>query len=47
MSHEYEYEMSALFPDGLAFNPAHSNPEYPPGSPKMHQCDLLVDFRSS
>lgn len=37
MAHEYEYEMTAFFPDGLAFNPAHSNPEYPPGSQKIHQ----------
>ena len=37
MAHEYEYEMTAMFPDGLAFNPAHNNPDYPPGSPKIHQ----------
>jgi hypothetical protein len=37
MSHEYEYELTAAYPDGLAFNPAHGNPDYPPGSPKIHQ----------
>jgi predicted methyltransferase len=34
---EYEYELTAEFPDGLAFNPAHSNPAYPPGSRSIHQ----------
>lgn len=29
---EYEYELTAEFPDGLAYNPAYSNPSYPPGS---------------
>jgi hypothetical protein len=40
MSHEYEYEMTALFPGGLAFSPAHNNPEHPSGSPKMHQWNI-------
>src|SRR5262245_61317950 len=30
-SSEYEYELNAEFPGGLAFNPAHSDPSYPPG----------------
>jgi hypothetical protein len=34
---EYEYELTAQFPDGLAYNPAHSNPSYPPGSRAIHQ----------
>lgn len=34
---EYEYELTADHPGGLAFNPAHSNLSYPPGSRKIHQ----------
>ena len=34
---EYEYELTAQYPDGLAFNPAFSNPAYPPGSRTIHQ----------
>jgi len=34
---EYEYELIAEFPGGLAYNPAYSNPAYPPGSPKIPQ----------
>jgi hypothetical protein len=37
MAHEYEYELTAKFPDGLAFNPAHGHPSYLPGSDKIHQ----------
>jgi|SRR5437660_10717074 len=37
MGYEYEYEMTAKFPDGLAFNPAHSDPRYQPGHPAVHQ----------
>lgn len=37
MAHEYEYELTALYPDGLAFNPAHSNLSYPPGHRAVHQ----------
>lgn len=36
-SSEYEYELTAEFPGGLAYNPAHSNPSYPPGSRTIHQ----------
>jgi hypothetical protein len=34
---EYEYELTAKFPGGLAFNPAHSNPSYPPGNSSVQQ----------
>lgn len=34
---EYEYELTALHPGGLAYNPAHSNPAYPPGNRAIHQ----------
>jgi len=37
MAHEYEYELTALYPGGLAFNPAHGNPAYPPGHRAIHQ----------
>jgi hypothetical protein len=37
MVHEYEYELTAFHPGGLAFNPAHSDPRYPPGSSKVQQ----------
>jgi hypothetical protein len=49
MAHEYEYELTAKFPDGLAFNAAHSHPSYQPGSDKIHQwrikkdCQIPVD----
>ncbi len=36
-SSEYEYELTADFPDGLAYNPAYSNPSYPAGSRTIHQ----------
>ena len=35
--HEYEYELTALNPGGLAYNPAHSDPNYPPGDRRIHQ----------
>lgn len=34
---EYDYELTAKFPDGLAYNPAYSDPSYPPGSHSIHQ----------
>lgn len=37
MAHEYDYELTARYPGGLAYNPAHSNPDYPPGSGGIHQ----------
>jgi hypothetical protein len=36
-AHEYEYELTAKYPAGLAFNPAHGDPAYLPGSPQIHQ----------
>ena len=53
MASEYEYELTAKFPDGLAFNAAHSNPSYPPGSDKIHQwrikegCQIPIDQRTA
>ena len=37
MLYEYEYELTTLYPDGLAYNPSSSDPAYPPGSPVIHQ----------
>lgn len=37
MSHEYEYDLTLKFPGGLAYNPAHSDPNYPPGAAHIHQ----------
>ena len=34
---EYTYELTTHHPDGLAYNPAHSDPRYPPGSRAIHQ----------
>jgi len=34
---QYEYELTAEFPDGLAFNPAHSSSFYLPGARWAHQ----------
>ena len=34
---EYEYELTTKYPDGLAYNAAHSSPLYPPGSNTIHQ----------
>ena len=39
---EYEYELTAEFPGGLAFNPAYSNPSYPPGSRSVHQWKIKL-----
>ncbi len=35
--HEYEYELTAKYPGGLAYNPAHSHPDYLPGCDYIHQ----------
>ncbi len=40
MAHEYEYELTADFPDGLAFNQSYGDPAYPLGSAKIHQWRL-------
>jgi len=37
MVREYEYDLTAQYPGGLAFNPAHSDLNYPPGDRKIHQ----------
>jgi hypothetical protein len=37
MACEYEYELTALHPGGLVFNPAHSDPNYLPGDRATHQ----------
>ena len=34
---EYEYELTANYPGGLAYNPALHDPKYQPGSAKIHQ----------
>jgi hypothetical protein len=34
---EYEYEQTADLPDGLAYHPAYSDPNYLPGSKIIHQ----------
>lgn len=53
LSHEYEYELTAEFPGGLAFNPAHSDPLFPTGSSKIHQwrikrgCPIPVDHSTA
>ena len=43
MTTEVEYELSAKYPNGLAFNPAMHDPAFAPGSPSIHQWRLLVD----
>lgn len=37
LAHEYEYDLTAKFPGGLHFNPAHSDPNYQPGAAQIHQ----------
>ena len=41
---EVDYELTAGFPNGLAFNPAMHDPRYPPGSHTVHQWRLLADL---
>lgn len=41
--HEYEYELTARYPGGLAFNPAMSSPLYESGSSSIHQWRLLEE----
>ena len=40
LSFEVDYELTADFPDGQAYNPAMHSSDYPPGSPKVHQWQL-------
>lgn len=44
LQHEYEYELTAKYPGGLFFNPAHSDPRYPPGDPTVHQWRIKSDI---
>jgi hypothetical protein len=37
MAHEYDYELTAAYPDGLAYNPGHFDERYKPGSQSIHQ----------
>ena len=41
---EVEYELTARYPNGLAFNPAMDDPSYPPGHAAVHQWRLLVEL---
>jgi len=34
---EYTYELTAKYPDGLAYTGPGGSPDYPPGSPYIHQ----------
>lgn len=38
---EYAYELTAAYPDGLSFVAWAHDPNYPPGSPIIHQWRLL------
>ena len=42
---EYDYELTAKFPDGLAYNPAHGDPRYAPGSAQTHQWQIKSDVK--
>lgn len=44
MASEVEYELTARFPDGQAFNPAMHDPRYAPGANSIHQWKLLSDI---
>jgi hypothetical protein len=37
MAPEYDYELTAEYPGGLAYNPAHFDERYKPGSGAIHQ----------
>ncbi|MEJ1157216.1 hypothetical protein [Prosthecomicrobium sp. N25] len=37
---EYTYELTAKHPDGLAYNPAHGDPRYGPGSDAIQQWQI-------
>ncbi len=45
LASEYEYELTAAHPAGLAFSPAHSHPDYPPGSSAIHQWRIRDGIR--
>ena len=42
---EYEYELTADYPDGGAYNPAHNDPKYKPGSNKINQWKIHPQIR--
>src|SRR5215510_14596755 len=37
LASEYDYELTAEYPGGLAYNPVHFDPRYMPGAPYIHQ----------
>lgn len=37
---EYDFELTAKYPNGLAYNPAHGDPRYGPGSDKKLQWQI-------
>lgn len=41
---ECTYELTTEFPDGLAFNPAFSDPSFPPGASHVQQWQLLAEI---
>lgn len=43
LQHEYEYELTAKFPGGLYYNPAHSDRRWLPGDPSIQQWRILDD----
>jgi hypothetical protein len=45
LSHEYEYELTAKYPDGLHFNSVHGDQRYLPGSDKIHQWRVRRDAK--
>jgi len=44
MGHEVDYELTARYPAGLAFNPAMYDLRYAPGSDAVHQWCLRADI---
>jgi hypothetical protein len=44
LANEVDYELTARFPNGLAFNPALHDKRYPPASNAVHQWRLLADL---
>lgn len=42
---EYEYDLTAEFPGGLAYVPGLSDPSYPPGSRKVPQWKIRKDVQ--
>src|ERR1700674_5076742 len=42
---EYEYELTALHPGGLAYAQGHSDPAYPPGNRMIHQWRIKPGYK--